>query len=162
LAEARAVLQDVCEDTEMTNVRMSEEFPKRVAFVVYSLSKTLKPEDNEEWRSEFKQAKKRKEQNTDSFEAYFDYRMTLYMRKFYLGCIADPYVMYIKMADQIHNLSDMESLSEGKKERKRKEVFDHFLPLYEKMEELVTRDCTDQYHYLLAELKKVLNGEKRN
>ncbi|QQS59746.1 bifunctional (p)ppGpp synthetase/guanosine-3',5'-bis(diphosphate) 3'-pyrophosphohydrolase [Candidatus Peregrinibacteria bacterium] len=156
IALAIAVLHDVCEDTKITNIDMYSLFPERVVFVVYALSKNQKPKDNQKWRKFYQEAKQRKEEGISSFEAYIDYRFTIYMRRFYLGCLADPYVMYVKMADQIHNLSDMKFLPESKRKRKIWEVENHFLPLYRKMQNAIMPDSFDQYSALLSLLENTL------
>ena len=56
----------------------------------------------------------------------------MYVNRFYMGAVADPYVLFIKVADQIDNMATVEIFSDEKIERKIREIKKYFMPIYDK------------------------------
>jgi guanosine-3',5'-bis(diphosphate) 3'-pyrophosphohydrolase len=135
-----AVLHDVCEDTDISNMEIINEFSERVGFLLYALSKNNKGK------------------NKDSI----NYRFSLYINRFHMSVIADPAVLFIKMADQIDNLKTIDIFSLEKQKRKISELENYFLPIYEKSEGIITRKYFNVYKELLIELKVLILNTKKN
>lgn len=154
-----AVLHDICEDTETTNIEIRDEFWDRVWFIVNALTKNKKPRNNAELKKKYEEMKKGK-CKYDTFEEYVDYRFHLYINRFTVGIIADPWIMFIKMADQIDNTRTLHIFSEEKRQRKINELENFFLPMYANMEELVTPMYKPKYDALLEELNGNINKAK--
>ena len=121
-----AMLHDVCEDTDIYNPEIQKHFGDRVGFIINVLSKNKKP-DVINLKETFKPDATHK-----TFEEYVDYRFLMYVNRFYMGALADPYVLFIKIADQIDNMATVEIFSDEKIERKIWEIKKYFMPIYEK------------------------------
>ena len=96
---AAALLHDVVEDTEATNEDISREFGEEVCFLVDSLTKI--------------QRMKLSHKTEEDFEAE-DHR------KIFLGMAKDVRVILIKLADRLHNLRTLSSLSPERQTKGRK------------------------------------------
>lgn len=143
-----AILHDVCEDTKLSNLELSNRFGERVGHVVNSLSKNRKPQYEEGPVVESK---------ISSF-GKFSYRFWLYINRFALGAMDDHYIMFIKMADQIDNLSTMEHFSEVKKRRKIDEVEECFIPIYDKIGKKIKAPYLQSFLLLRQRLESVLDN----
>jgi len=128
------ILHDLCEDTSITNIEISHQFGEDIAFVVYSLSKNKK--------------QKKEEYNGDL-------RMSIYVRRLMIGATHNPMILYVKIADQIHNLSTLSVFSEEKQQRKKNEVKNYFLPTYSSFSHIPKED-EPKFQFLLKKLKEVL------
>ena len=132
-----AVLHDICEDTVICSIDINKLFWTRVWFVVNALSKNPKPKNNEELKKEYKENENKKKisnlETYKDFDEYIDYRFHIYLNRLYIWIIADPRIFFIKVADQLHNLSDMRIFPLEKKKRKIEEVEKYFLPIYKKV-----------------------------
>jgi guanosine-3',5'-bis(diphosphate) 3'-pyrophosphohydrolase len=139
-----AVLHDTCEDTTLTIWEINKEFWTRVWFVINALSKNNKPKNNKKLKLEYQEKLTQRKitnlETYESYEEYIDFRFHLYINRLYMWIISDPWVLFIKISDQIDNLSDMKPFSKEKKLRKIEEVEKYFLPLYKKAESLFTID----------------------
>lgn len=108
-----AVLHDICEDTSISLPNLSELFSPRVSFLVNSLSKNQKYSHNKNYDPQ--------------------YRMKLSVNRFAKGALSDPWVMLIKLADQIDNSATFHIFTEEKQNRKRQEITEIFFPIYKKV-----------------------------
>jgi len=154
------VLHDICEDTELTNIDLREMFGDRVWFIVNALTKNRKPKDNKKLKEQYQEAKEKAMTECENFEEFFDSRFHLYVNRFSVWIVADPWIMFIKIADQIHNAQTLDVFLEEKKQRKIRELEENFFPVYERMKELVTPMYMPKYEWMLAELKAELNKHK--
>ena len=106
------LMHDVCEDTSIPNKEIKSLFGERVGFIINALSKNKKPKDI----------------SSDN-----NYRFMMYMNRFYMGMLAEPYILFIKLADQIDNLESVDVFRIEKIKRKIDEIELYFLPQYEKI-----------------------------
>lgn len=131
-----AILHDICEDTEVCSIDINKLFWTRVWFIVNALSKNQKPKNNEALKREYKekeiQTKISNLETYKDYDEYFDYRFHIYLNRFYTWIIAEPRIFFIKIADQLNNLSDMTPFSKEKKLRKINEIDEFFIPIYKK------------------------------
>lgn len=155
-----AVLHDITEDTETTNLQISDMFGTRVGFILYALSKNQKPKEG---RAMLESFNKEREFNKkiNSFQNYLDYRFLIYVNRFYMSGVADPWIFFIKMADQIHNLSTLNPMNNTKKRRKIDEMVRFFFPIYKKAEDLLTPMYKKKYHKLLSILENELRNSRK-
>lgn len=163
-----AVLHDICEDTEVCSIDINKLFWTRVGFIVNALSKNQKPKNNEELKREYKEREqKSKISNLETykdFEEYIDYRFHLYLNRLYTWIIAEPWIFYIKIADQLNNLSDMGVFILEKKKRKINEVENYFLPIYRKLESVfaININSLEKYNIFIKLLEDKLIEVKNN
>ena len=66
--------------------------------------------------------------------------------------IAEPSIMFIKMADQIHNVWTMDFLRPDKQLRKISELEEYFIPMYENMSKNLDEEYYIKYTWILQEL----------
>ena len=162
------VLHDIIEDTEITSMEISKMFWTRVSFIINALSKNKKPKNYSKLKKEFEEKIKNKKitnlENYKNVEEYIDFRFHLYINRLYMWILADPAILFIKVADQIDNLSDMKPFSKEKKLRKIKEVEKYFLPMYKKAENIFKYDEKnfDIYKKFIEKLESVINEVKSN
>ena len=122
-----AMLHGICEDTDAYNPEIQKRFGDRVGFIVDILSKNKKPK-----RDKLKRAFE-PDATYKTFEEYMDFRFLMYINRFYMGVLADPYILFIKMADQIDDIGTVEIRSNEAAARKIKEIRRYFLPMYKKI-----------------------------
>ena len=117
-----ALLHDVVEDTESTELEIESKFGKQVSTLVTGLSKLDKVE--------FQDANEAQAEN---------------FRKMLLAMTQDVRVMLIKLSDRLHNMQTIQSLDESKKVRIAQETVDIYAPianrlglnnLYQELEDL--------------------------
>ena len=165
-ALAAAVLHDTCEDTKLNIWDINELFWTKVWFAINALSKNHKPKNNEKLKKEYKEKQNKKRVSSletyNTFEEYIDFRFHLYLNRLYMWIIAEPWILFIKISDQIDNLSDMKPFSSEKKLRKIEEVEKYFLPIYEKSENIFSLDVkyTKIYNSFIELLKETLYKAK--
>lgn len=152
-ALAAAVLHDIVEDTDTTNLEIRDMFWDRVGFIVNALSKNQKPKNNKELKEKYQKEKENISDMASTFEEYVDYRFYMYLNRFSMGIIADPWIMFIKIADQIDNTSSLHVFNKEKRLRKIAELEEHFLPLYERLTEILTPMYMKKYDDMIAILK---------
>lgn len=155
-----AILHDVCEDTAISNLAINSQFGEKVGFIIHALTKTAKPKMNESFKKDFEQWKK--EWNQETIWEYLDFRFRMYVHRLFLGIKSDPGVLFIKMADQIHNLSDMTPFGKEKIERKCSEVKHYFLPLYKISGAYVEEKYIPSYNSLFSKLEGIINDLEKN
>jgi len=157
-----AILHDTCEDTDLNSLNINELFWTRVGFIINALSKNKKPKKNKKLKKEFKDNDKNKKvtnlENYKNYKEYIDYRFHLYINRLYTWIIAEPWIFFIKISDQIDNLSDMVAFDLEKKLRKIEEVEKYFLPIYEKCENIFSFDekYVKLHKIFIKELKKTI------
>lgn len=156
-----AVLHDIVEDTEKTNIEIRDEFGDRVWFIVNALSKNQKPKNNKELKEKYNREKDELSDLAWTFEEYVDYRFYMYLNRFSMGIIADPWIMFIKIADQIDNTSSLNVFPKEKRDRKISELEEHFLPLYDRMTEILTPMYMEKYEKMIAILKGNIEKAKK-
>ena len=165
-ALAAAVLHDTCEDTKLNIWDINELFWTKVWFAINALSKNHKPKNNDKLKKEYKEKQNKKRvsnlEKYNTFEEYIDFRFHLYLNRLYMWIIAEPWILFIKISDQIDNLSDMKPFSSEKKLRKIEEVEKYFLPIYEKSENIFSLDVkyTKIYNSFIELLKETLYKAK--
>ncbi len=117
-----ALLHDVVEDTDSTELEIESKFGKQVSTLVTGLSKLDKVE--------FQDANEAQAEN---------------FRKMLLAMTQDVRVMLIKLSDRLHNMQTIQSLDESKKIRIAQETVDIYAPianrlglnnLYQELEDL--------------------------
>src|SRR5512137_3037820 len=101
-----ALLHDVLEDTEVTAAEIRENFGAEVADIVDGVTKISRVQ-----------------------EASPEARQAETIRKIILAMIGDLRVIFIKLADRIHNLKTLKFLPEDKQKRVAKETLDIYAPI---------------------------------
>ena len=163
-----AVLHDICEDTTINSININKLFWTRVWFIINALSKNKKPKKNLKLKKEFKDKAKSKKisnlENYNTFEEYIDFRFHLYINRLYTWIIAEPRIFFIKISDQIDNLSDMKPFTTEKKLRKIEEVEKYFLPIYEKCNKIYNFDSKyiKLHEEFILLLKEIVKNAKLN
>ncbi len=163
-----AILHDSCEDTELTILDINTLFWTRVGFTINALSKNQKPKNNKKLKKEYEEKRKKKAvsnlEKYDSLEEYIDFRFHIYINRMYMWILAEPWVFFIKVSDQIDNLWDMKFFSKEKKLRKIEEVEKYFLPIYEKCIDVFNLDLKyiKLYKTFLQLLKETIIVAKKN
>ncbi len=163
-----AVLHDICEDTKISSLDINKIFWTRVWFAVNALSKNKKPKNNtklkKDYEKKIKQRKISNLENYDNLEEYKDYRFHLYLNRLYTWIMAEPWIFFIKISDQIHNLSDMTPFLKEKKIRKIREVENYFIPIYKKSKTVFDMDIktTKQYNLFINLLLNKIKEAKTN
>ncbi|MBT4936589.1 HD domain-containing protein [Candidatus Peregrinibacteria bacterium] len=150
-----AVLHDICEDTLATNVQIQQIFGQRVGFIVNALSKNKKPQIHQlekEFHTEEKPFK--------SFEDFFNARLLMYTHRLYRGIMADPYIMFIKLADQIDNVHSIYIFPKKKQKRIIAEIERFFIPMYIQTKEMLYYEDKKHCEALLLHLKKQIQSYK--
>jgi GTP diphosphokinase / guanosine-3',5'-bis(diphosphate) 3'-diphosphatase len=131
-----AVLHDVNEDTDSTNLDINKMFGDRVASMVYALSKNKKPTNVSKQTSSISHPRKT--------------RMGFYLLRLERVGKEEPGVIFIKMADQIDNLDTINVFPMSKQERKIQEIKDDFLPMYERVANSFKSSLRRKYEKLRA------------
>ncbi len=142
-----ALLHDVVEDTEITNEDIAKKFGKPVAELVDGLSKLDKIE----------------------FETSEDAQAENF-RKMLLAMARDVRVILIKLADRLHNMRTLNSMSSEKRERIARETMEIYAPIanrlglnniYQELEELSFKYLHPNRYSVLSKAIKVARGNRR-
>jgi GTP pyrophosphokinase len=160
-----AILHDIIEDTNITNIEISQKFGERVGFILYALSKNKKPKPNKELHEKYKREgdpgiNVHPKKEIKNFKDYYDYNFFLYVNRLYMSVVADPWIVFIKMADHMHNTSTLKYLDLEKQKRKIIELEQYYLPLYRKAKEIISPANQDKYRRMLKRLLKIIEKEK--
>jgi guanosine-3',5'-bis(diphosphate) 3'-pyrophosphohydrolase len=142
-----ALLHDVAEDTSVTIEQIGEQFGKPVAELVDGLSKLdkLKFETKEDAQAEN-------------------------FRKMLMAMARDVRVILIKLADRLHNMRTLDSVSKEKSERIARETMDIYAPianrlglntLYQELEDLSFKYLYPNRYAVLSKALKVARGNRR-
>jgi GTP pyrophosphokinase len=142
-----ALLHDVAEDTSISIEQIAEQFGKPVAELVDGLSKLdkLKFETKEDAQAEN-------------------------FRKMLMAMARDVRVILIKLADRLHNMRTLDSVSREKSARIARETMDIYAPianrlglntLYQELEDLSFKYLHPNRYAVLSKALKVARGNRR-
>jgi GTP diphosphokinase / guanosine-3',5'-bis(diphosphate) 3'-diphosphatase len=142
-----ALLHDVAEDTAISIDQIGEKFGKPVAELVDGLSKLdkLKFETKEDAQAEN-------------------------FRKMLMAMARDVRVILIKLADRLHNMRTLDSVSKEKSERIARETMDIYAPIanrlglntmYQELEDLSFKYLHPNRYAVLSKALKVARGNRR-
>ncbi len=144
---AAAILHDTIEDTEVTRSQLTDEFGETIAHLVDGVTKL----DKVKFRT-------RQEATAESF------------RKLLLAMVRDLRVILIKLADRLHNMRTLGSMSADSKRRIARETLDIYSPLAERLgmhqlrnelEELGFANLYPNRHKIIANRVRSLSGNRR-
>ncbi len=142
-----ALLHDVVEDTDITAVQISAQFGKQVADLVDGLSKIDKL-----------QFETKEDAQAENF------------RKMLMAMARDVRVILIKLADRMHNMRTLDSVSKEKSARIARETMDIYAPianrlglntLYQELEDLSFKYLHPNRYSVLSKALKVARGNRR-
>jgi GTP pyrophosphokinase len=142
-----ALLHDVVEDTSITNAQITERFGKQVAELVDGLSKIDKL-----------QFETKEDAQAENF------------RKMLMAMARDVRVILIKLADRLHNMRTLDSVSKDKSVRIARETMDIYAPianrlglntLYQELEDLSFKYLHPNRYAVLSKALKVARGNRR-
>ncbi|MFA6120319.1 MAG: bifunctional (p)ppGpp synthetase/guanosine-3',5'-bis(diphosphate) 3'-pyrophosphohydrolase [Sideroxydans sp.] len=142
-----ALLHDVAEDTNVTIEEISTRFGKQVADLVDGLSKIDKL-----------QFETKEDAQAENF------------RKMLMAMARDVRVILIKLADRLHNMRTLGSVSKGKSERIAHETMDIYAPIanrlglnnvYQELEDLSFKYLHPNRYSVLSKALKVARGNRR-
>ncbi|MEQ1813740.1 MAG: bifunctional (p)ppGpp synthetase/guanosine-3',5'-bis(diphosphate) 3'-pyrophosphohydrolase [Candidatus Nitrotoga sp.] len=142
-----ALLHDVVEDTGVSTEEVAEKFGKPVAILVDGLSKLA--------RMEF--------QTTEDAQAEN-------FRKMLLAMARDVRVILIKLADRLHNMRTLESMSREKSERIARETLEIYAPIanrlglhdiYQELGDLGFKNLYPNRYSVLSKALKAARGNRR-
>ncbi|MFZ5522896.1 MAG: RelA/SpoT family protein [Pseudomonadota bacterium] len=142
-----ALLHDVVEDTEVTTEQVAEKFGKPVAELVEGLSKL----------------------DRIKFETHQDAQAENF-RKMLLAMARDVRVILIKLADRLHNMRTLGSMSREKSERIARETMEIYAPianrlglndLYRELQDLSFKHLHPNRYAVLSKALKVARGNRR-
>lgn len=159
------ILHDIIEDSSITQEDIYNEFGERIAFIVSAVSKSEKPPQPESYTDPLEKnisINKNFYEKLSKIESQ-NFRFLTYINKFFYSVIADPWVAFIKIADQIDNLRDVEIFSKKKARRKLEEIHFYFWPIYERITEknVMSPDISEAYEKIKAQLWEVLERKKK-
>ncbi|TXT20237.1 MAG: (p)ppGpp synthetase I SpoT/RelA, partial [Gallionellaceae bacterium] len=142
-----ALLHDVVEDTHIKNEEVAEKFGRPVAELVDGLSKLE--------RIEFETSEDAQAEN---------------FRKMLLAMARDVRVILIKLADRLHNMRTLDSMSREECERIARETMEIYAPianrlglnsLYQELEDLSFKHLRPSRYAVLSKALKVARGNRR-
>lgn len=142
-----ALLHDVVEDTEVSNEDVAEKFGKPVAELVDGLSKLDKL-----------QFETREDAQAENF------------RKMLMAMARDVRVILIKLADRLHNMRTLDSMSREKCERIARETMEIYAPIsnrlglndiYHELQDLSFMHLHPNRYSVLSKALKVARGNRR-
>jgi len=142
-----ALLHDVAEDTGITIEQIATEFGKSVAELVDGLSKLDKL-----------QFETKEDAQAENF------------RKMLMAMARDVRVILIKLADRLHNMRTLDSVSKEKSERIARETMDIYAPIanrlglnsvYQELEDLSFKYLHPNRYAVLSKALKVARGNRR-
>jgi GTP pyrophosphokinase len=142
-----ALLHDVAEDTGITIEQIAGEFGKPVAELVDGLSKLDKL-----------QFETKEDAQAENF------------RKMLMAMARDVRVILIKLADRLHNMRTLDSVSREKSERIARETMDIYAPIanrlglnsvYQELEDLSFKYLHPNRYAVLSKALKVARGNRR-
>ena len=142
-----ALLHDVVEDTDVTSAQVAEKFGEPVAELVDGLSKLDRI-----------QFETREDAQAENF------------RKMLLAMARDVRVILIKLADRLHNMRTLESVSHDKSERIARETMEIYAPIanrlglndiYRELLDLSFKYLHPNRYAVLAKALRVARGNRR-
>ena len=142
-----ALLHDVVEDTDITSAQISDQFGKQVADLVEGLSKIDKL-----------QFETKEDAQAENF------------RKMLMAMARDVRVILIKLADRLHNMRTLDSVSKEKSVRIAHETIDIYAPIanrlglntiFQELEDLSFKYLHPNRYSVLSKALKVARGNRR-
>ncbi len=142
-----ALLHDVVEDTDVTSEQVAEKFGKPVAELVDGLSKLDRI-----------QFETREDAQAENF------------RKMLLAMARDVRVILIKLADRLHNMRTLESMTPDKRERIARETMEIYAPIANRLglndirhelQDLSFKHLHPNRYSVLSKALKVARGNRR-
>ncbi|HET7832335.1 MAG TPA: bifunctional (p)ppGpp synthetase/guanosine-3',5'-bis(diphosphate) 3'-pyrophosphohydrolase [Gallionella sp.] len=142
-----ALLHDVVEDTRVTSEQIAEKFGKPISELVDGLSKLDRI-----------QFETREDAQAENF------------RKMLLAMTRDVRVILIKLADRLHNMRTLESMSHDKRERIARETMEIYAPIanrlglndfYRELQDLSFKYLHPNRYAVLSKALKVARGNRR-
>jgi len=142
-----ALLHDVVEDTDVTNEQVADKFGKPVAELVEGLSKIDRL-----------QFETREDAQAENF------------RKMLLAMARDVRVILIKLADRLHNMRTLESMTPDKRERIARETMDIYAPIanrlglndiHHELQDLSFKYLHPNRYSVLSKALQVARGHRR-
>lgn len=124
---AAALLHDTVEDTTLTLDEVEDAFGADIAGIVDGVTKFTAVESLEE-----KNAAAHAGTSIQSFDAHAQRKARQHsetVRKLFLAMSRDPRVVLVKIADRLHNLRTLASMSPTQRETKARETLDIYAPL---------------------------------
>lgn len=124
---AAALLHDTVEDTTLTLDEVEDAFGVDIASIVDGVTKFTAVESLEE-----KNAATQAGASIQSFDAHAQRKARQHsetVRKLFLAMSHDPRVVLLKIADRLHNLRTLASMSPVQRETKARETLDIYAPL---------------------------------
>jgi len=106
-----ALLHDVIEDTDITEAELKETFGEKILFLVRGVTKLT------ELKISKTQTVPREEIHAEN------------IRKMFLAMAKDIRIVFIKLADRLHNMRTLDALNHEKRLRKSRETMDIYAPL---------------------------------
>ncbi|GAB4140541.1 MAG: hypothetical protein Fur0024_1900 [Patescibacteria group bacterium] len=150
-----ALLVGIQENSEITNLKILQEFGERVGFITNVLSKFKKPKE-EIIKNNFS----KENYKNMTFEKYFDTIFIMYVNNLYFGILADEYILFIKLADQIDHLNHLEIAKIPEQKKKIRELMEFFLPMYRKIVPILTKPYLEKYKKMEKELIELIKFHK--
>jgi GTP diphosphokinase / guanosine-3',5'-bis(diphosphate) 3'-diphosphatase len=167
-----ALLHDVIEDTDVDKGDVEALFGKEVAELVDGVTHLTKFDFSHLPSEDIQDAK---------YQAMIES-----LRKFFLAMAQDMRVVIIKLADRLHNMRTLDSMSEADQKRKSRETIEVFAPLadrmgmgkikaeledlsfmyinpaeYKRIQKIVSSGQKERQHYL-AKINKVISAELKS
>ncbi len=129
-----ALLHDVVEDTDMSVDELRLQFGPQVALIVDGLSKIsdmkVKMYNDKRYVAPEKLSPKAaEEETTDSKTLTYQDKQANYIRRLLVAVAEDPRVIFIKLADRLHNMRTLQFHDEEKRRRIAQETLDIYAPL---------------------------------
>lgn len=124
---AAALLHDTVEDTSLTLDEVEDAFGSDIAGIVDGVTKFTAVESLEE-----KSTAAHEGASIQSFDAHAQRKARQHsetVRKLFLAMSRDPRVVLLKIADRLHNLRTLDSMSPAQRETKSRETLDIYAPL---------------------------------
>ncbi|HEX8034762.1 MAG TPA: HD domain-containing protein [Ktedonobacterales bacterium] len=124
---AAALLHDTVEDTSLTLDEVEEAFGSDIAGIVDGVTKFTAVESLEETSAAAYEGT-----SIQSFDAHALRKARQHsetVRKLFLAMSRDPRVVLLKIADRLHNLRTLDSMSPAQRETKSRETLDIYAPL---------------------------------
>lgn len=134
-----AALHDVPEDTQATTTEIADTYGETIGFMVYAVTKT--------------QLYKK---NLETLERDRMRIALLYANRLHIAIVANPAILFIKLSDQIDNISTLKYCSFEKQQRKLQEVVEVFMPMYAQCEKLLEDEQCTFYAQLIQHLESVI------
>lgn len=127
------VLHDTVEDTAVTIGEIEENFGRKVTFLVDGMTKVFKPSDIKGIKKVFGApvafAVREIIGATADISLPLVERDIIYQAKLFMMAVEDPRLVFIRLADRVHNMRTLKFLPPAKRESVARETLEFHLPL---------------------------------